>query len=171
MAAGLKGALIVTAELAPADFAWLNALRRRHYPAERNQVPAHLTLIRTLPPSAEPEVREVLRSMAAGAAPRAWVAGVMDLGRGVAFRVASEELDAIRDEIADRLSGLLMAQDCAGWSAHVTIQNKVEPRDARELIRSLGADHQRRPLHISGLGLHRYLGGPWGSLRVFPFRG
>jgi len=32
--------LIVTADFAPDDFAWLEGLRRRHYPAERNRVPA-----------------------------------------------------------------------------------------------------------------------------------
>ncbi|HEU5286581.1 MAG TPA: 2'-5' RNA ligase family protein, partial [Sphingomicrobium sp.] len=45
MALSVKsGALIVTAELGAEDFAWLDALRRRHYPPERNRVPAHLTL-------------------------------------------------------------------------------------------------------------------------------
>ena len=56
----MAGALIVTAELGKQDFAWLDALRRRHYPAERNRVPAHLTLFRTLPPSAEAEVRRAM---------------------------------------------------------------------------------------------------------------
>jgi hypothetical protein len=26
-------------------------------------------------------------------------------------------------------------------------------------------------LSISGLGLHRYLGGPWDPLAIYPFRG
>ena len=167
----MAGALIVTAELGAADFAWLDGLRCAHYPAERNQVPAHLTLFRTLPPSAEAEVREVLRSACARPPPAAFVAGVMDLGGGVAFRVASDQLDLLRDELADRLHGLLTSQDSAGWSAHVTIQNKVEPRVARALVKSLGSEHLRRPLRIIGLGLHRYLGGKWETLRVYAFRG
>ena len=57
----------------------------------------------------------------------------MDLGGGVAFRVVSDELDAIRDDIADHFHGLLCAQDAAGWRPHVTIQNKVAPREARAL--------------------------------------
>jgi len=77
-----SGALIVTAELGAEDFAWLDSLRRRHYPAERNRVPAHLTLFRALAPSAEQEVRGRLADMAAGPAPSASIAGVMDLGRG-----------------------------------------------------------------------------------------
>ena len=167
----MAGPLIVTAELAPADFAWLNELRRRHYPADRNQLPAHLSMFQTLPPSAEQEVRQLLSRISTAPAPRAFVAGVMDLGGGVAFRIASDELDNIRDDIADRLAGLLTAQDRSGWSAHVTIQNKVPPREAKALIQALGSQFDRRPIRIAGLGLHRYLGGPWETLRTFPFRG
>ena len=166
----MAGALIVTGELAPADFAWLNDLRRHHYPAERNQLPAHLTMFHAIPPSAESELRQLLRVMAEGSPPWAWIAGVMNLGGGVALRVASDELDQIREELAQRLRGLLTAQDSAGWSAHVTIQNKVPPREARALIQALGNQFEGRPVRISGLGLHRYLGGPWESLRTFPFR-
>ena len=167
----MAGALIVTAEFAPADFAWINDLRRRHYPVERNQVPAHLTMFHAIAPSAEAELRQILRTMAEQSPPRAWIAGVMDLGGGAAFRIASDDLDRIREEIAHRLRGLLTAQDSAGWSAHVTIQNKVPPREARALTKALGGQFDRRPVRISGLGLHRYLGGPWETLRTFPFRG
>lgn len=167
----MAGPLIVTAEFGQADFAWLNGLRRHHYPAERNRVPAHLTMFHGLPPSAELEVRHLLGGIAARAGPRAFVAGVIDLGGGVAFRIASDELDQIRAETADRLAGLLTAQDRAGWSAHVTIQNKVPPRAAKRLIQALGIQFDRRPIKIAGLGLHRYLDGPWQTLRTFPFRG
>src|SRR5574338_692369 len=99
----MAGPLIVTAEIAPADLGWLNDLRRRHYPAERNQLPAHLTMFHTLPPSAEQEIRHLLSQLAARRAPRAFIAGVMNLGGGGAFRIASDELDMIRREIAERL--------------------------------------------------------------------
>jgi hypothetical protein len=167
----MAGPLIVTAEFAPEDFAWLDALRRRHYPAERNQVLAHLTLFHAIAPSAEDELRQILKSMAGRPPPRACISSIVNLGGGVALRVASEELDAIRAEIAERLRGLLTAQDSAGWSAHVTIQNKAPPREARALIDALGDQFLRRPIHISGIGLHRYLGGPWETLRTFSFRG
>jgi 2'-5' RNA ligase superfamily protein len=163
--------LIVTAEPAPTDFAWLNDLRRRHYPAERNRVPAHLTMFHAIAPSGESELRQLLRTMSEEPPPQARIAGVMSLGGGTAFRIASEDLDAIRAEIAYRLRGLLTAQDSAGWSAHVTIQNKVPPREAKALIQSLGESFTGRPIQISGLGLHRYLGGPWETLRTFSFRG
>jgi hypothetical protein len=166
----MAGALIVTAELAAEDLAWLDALRRRHYPPERNRVPAHLTMFHALAPSAEDEARRRLASHSARQAPAARIAGLMDLGGGVAFRVVSDDLDAIRNELADDLHGLLGAQDAGGWRPHVTIQNKVAPKVAREFLRSLERDFQPRPLRIAGLGLHRYLGGPWETLGVWKFR-
>lgn len=171
MAGELNKPLIVTAELAPSDFAWLNNLRRQHFPAERNQLPAHLTMFHAIPPSAEAELRQLLKTIAQLPPPRAWVAGVMDLGGGAAFRIGSDELCDIRAEIAERLRGLLTAQDAAGWSAHVTIQNKAPPREAKALIRALGNSFDDRPVKITGIGLHCYMGGPWETLRTFPFRG
>jgi hypothetical protein len=171
MAGEVSGPLIVTAQLGAADLAWLDQLRRRHYPAERNQLPAHLTLFRALPPSAEGQVRQVLGRLAASPRPEALLAGLMDLGGGVAFRVVSDELDGIREDIARSLHGLLSAQDAGGWVAHVTIQNKVETRVARALKRSLEAEFSPRRLGVAGLGLHRYLGGPWEKLQAYSFRG
>ena len=166
----MAGALIVTAEIG-SDFEWLDDLRQRNFPPERNRLPAHLTMFHAIPPSAEQELRRILQGFATFPPPRAWIAGLMNLGGGVAFRIASEELDAIRAEIAERLHGLLTAQDSAGWSAHVTIQNKVLPRDARALMTTIGDRYDRKPLDLPALGLHRYLGGPWERLRTFPFRG
>ena len=74
----------------------------------------------------------------------------MNLGGGTAFRVVSPDLDRIRDELADDLRGLLGAQDSGGWRPHVTIQNKVAPKVARELVRKLERDFRPRPLAISG---------------------
>jgi hypothetical protein len=166
----LAGALIVTAELARPDHAWLDGLRRQHYPLERNRVPAHLTMFHALPPSLEAEARHRLALAAAGPAPSAKVAGLMDLGGGVAFRIVSDDLDRIRDELADGFHGMLGAQDQAGWRPHVTIQNKVPVRDARVLLEALETGFAPRPLTIAGLGLHRYMGGPWETLQTWAFR-
>jgi hypothetical protein len=167
----VAGALIVTAEIAPRDFSWIEGLRRAHYPAERNRVPAHLTIFHALPPSAEIELRTRLGQAARAARPTANIAGLMDLGGGVAFRIVSPDLDRLREELADGLYGLLGAQDSGGWRPHLTIQNKVAPKVARALITSLERGFVQRPLAIGGLGLHRYLGGPWERIAVYPFRG
>jgi hypothetical protein len=167
----VAGALIVTAELAAPDLAWLDQLRRSHYPPERNRLPAHLTMFHALPPSAEAGARAALSRFAPGPPPAASVEGLMTLGNGVAFRVVSTELDRIRRELAEDFHGLLGAQDCGGWRPHVTIQNKAPARAARALLEHLQSGFQRRPLAICGLGLHRYRDGPWERIAIYPFRG
>ena len=164
-------ALIVTADFSADDFAWLEGMRRAHYPPDRNQVRAHLTMFHSLPPSAEQEARRRLAEAASLPPPRATIAGLMDLGGGVAFRVVSDDLDVLRDELADHLHGMLGAQDAGGWRPHVTIQNKVPPKRARALIAELEQGFRPRPLGIAGLSLHRYLGGPWVTLATYKFRG
>jgi 2'-5' RNA ligase len=167
----MAGALIVTAELGSTDFAWLDRLRRAHFPPERNQLPAHLTMFHALPPSAEPELRSRLAQLTKSSPPAAGIEGLMDLGGGVAFRVVSPELDAIRHELAHDLAGLLSAQDSSGWRPHVTIQNKVAPKTARALLAVLERSFRPQSLTISGLGLHRYMDGPWERIALYPFRG
>lgn len=166
----MAGALIVAAELAPEDFSWLEGLRRAHYPPERNQVPAHLTLFHALPPSAAEELRARLSRIVRRPPPVAMIRGLMDLGHGVAFRVVSPGLDRIREELATELHGLLGAQDNRGWRPHVTVQNKVAPKVARALKESLERTYRVRELKIGGLGLYGYLGGPWERIAIYPFR-
>ena len=166
----MAGALIVTAEIAQRDFSWIEGLRRAHYPPDRNRVPAHLTMFHALPPSAETELRARLSKIVRQAPPDVIVDGLMDLGGGVAFRIVSEDLDRIRDELAHALHGLLGAQDSGGWRPHVTIQNKVAPKVARALKEQLERGFVRRPLAIGGLALQRYLDGPWERLATYPFR-
>jgi len=167
----MAGPLIVTADFAPSDFAWLEGLRRAHYPPEHNRVPVHLTMFQGLPPSALEDVRRQLALHSAGPPPRATIAGLMNLTSGVAFRIVSDELEAIRDSIADHFHGLLCAPDAAGWRPHVTIQNKVQLKEARALIAELERDFRARPLGIAGLSVHRYRGGPWETVGHYAFRG
>ena len=166
----MAGTLIVAAEIGKADFAWLDALRRRHYPPERNRVPAHLTLFRSLPPSAEGEVRRSLGRAASAPAPEAQISGVMDLDSGVALRVSSPGLVEVRAELASEFHGLLTSQDTGRWTPHVTIQNKVEPRVARQLLREMRSAFEPRPLSVTGLLLVRYVAGEWEPLAAYRFR-
>lgn len=162
--------IIVTALFAPGDDGWLQELRRAHYPPERNQVPAHLTLFHQLPPSCEAELDRRLAAVVASSPPRARIAGVIDLDGGTALRVESEALEAMREALAEALHGLLTPQDRDGWRGHVTIQNKVERNEARRLQAQLRASFLPRPLAIPALATWRYLGGPWERIRTFPFR-
>jgi hypothetical protein len=163
--------LIVTATFGDGDNGWLQELRRAHFPPERNQVPAHLTLFHHLPPAMAPELDRRLAAYAAAPAPRAAITGVMDLGAGTALRVESEELEDIRYDLAEAFRGMLTPQDLAPWRPHITIQNKVDPKEAKRLQQQLRATFQPRPLALKGLASWRYLGGPWEPIRSHVFRG
>jgi hypothetical protein len=165
--------VIVAAEFGPADFAWLDRLRRTHFPIERNQLPAHLTLFHHLPPSLLPELDTRLTSeMRAMQRPEASIGEPMPLGRGVALRVRCEALEALRARLADAFAGMLTPQDDAGWRPHVTIQNKVEPAEARRLHTQLAEDFRHpRPLFLAGVATHYYRGGPWELVARYRFAG
>lgn len=164
--------LIVTAEIGPADLAWLDGLRRRHYPPERNRIAAHLTMFHALPAMIEDELRQRLAVLAGELSPpRATIAGLMDLGSGVAFRIVSEELDAVRAELSSAFRGSLTQQDTHGWRPHITIQNKVVPKVARALLADLERGFEARPLAIAGLAFHHYDGGTWLAGQRYAFRG
>ena len=134
-------------------------------------MPAHLTLFHHLPPGVERELGQRLAQYAAAPAPRATIAGVMDLGAGTALRVESEELEDIRYDLAEAFQGLLVPQDRAPWRPHITVQNKVRPNEARRLQQQLRATFQPRPLALKGLASWHYMGGRWAPIRSHMFRG
>lgn len=162
--------IIVSALFGPEDFAWLNGLRKAHFPPERNQLDAHLTLFHHLPPSVEAELRDRLARLTRCPPPATTADSLINLGRGVAIRIRSPELCAIQDELADAFAGLLTPQDAAGWRPHVTVQNKVRPAEARELYETLAADFRPRSVQIIGLAAWWYRGGPWEMLSRHAFR-
>ena len=168
----MAGPLIVTAQLGHADQAWFDRLRRTHFPPERNQLAAHLTMFHAIPPMLEPELRHRLAGLAAELPPpQASVSGLMNLGGGVAYRIVSHDLDAIRAELSAAFRGHLTQQDSHGWRPHVTVQNKVTSGVAVATMALLEAGFVPRPLAIAGLAFHHYDGGPWRHGRSYTFRG
>jgi 2'-5' RNA ligase len=168
--APLPDPLIVTLALPPDAFAFFDDLRRRHFPPERNHLPAHATLFHAIPGVEEPRLREHLAARAAGApAPLVSVEAVRFTGRGVSYALASPPLEALRRGLAAEFADRLTAQDAQGWRPHVTVQNKVEPRAARALHAALAADFAPFTFAAEGLLLWRYRGGPWEALGRFAF--
>ena len=146
----MSAPIIVTALFEAEDFAWLEALRRAHFPADRNQVPAHLTLFQHSPPRGSGPTFSLAR-----------VAGLMKLEQGVAFRIDSPGLEEVRAHIGEAFVPMLTPADRAPWRPHVTIQNKVLPQEAAALHQALAADFRARSVGIAGLSTWRYRGGPW----------
>lgn len=168
---GPAGPFIVTAELPRDLFAWADALRRAHFPRERNHLSAHVTLFHALPPSQGAELRRLLARLAADhPPPAARVTGLLNLGRGTAIALDSPDLLALRDRVAEHCHGMLSAQDQHRPRLHITIQNKVTAEAARRLQAELREVVTERRFTFAGLGLHIYRGGPWEAAGRWPFR-
>ena len=163
---------IVTGEL-PADvLAWADGLRRAHFPPERNWLKAHVTLFHSFAPSLRDELPAFLAQMAGEyAAPKAEVAGLMDLGGGTAIALRSAGLLAIRERIAERFRDMLTRQDQGGKRLHITIQNKVSRAEALALQRDLAGQLPHRGFAFTGLGLHIYRNPHWEAVATWSFRG
>lgn len=167
----MNAPLIVTALLGGADFAWADGLRRAHFPPDRNQVPAHITLFHHLPPSVLPELKDRLKRLAAGPSPPARIVGILNLGNGVAFHIESEQLMEMRDNLAEAFTGLLTPQDQARPRLHITIQNKASLTEARALHQAMSVQFTDKRLAIDGLAVWHYCGGPWEMATKAMFRG
>lgn len=170
MSNGRPDPLIVSAALTADAQDELDARRRRFFPAARLQVGAHLTLFHALPGDREPEVAATLADLTAGRPrPTITVGEPFGLGRGVAHRMPSPVLEEVRAEIAERFRDVLSPQDARPWRPHVTIQNKVEPDEARRTLASVRAGHQAYDTLVEALTLWRYRGGPWEAAGEFAF--
>jgi 2'-5' RNA ligase len=128
-----------------------------------------VTLFHALPGEHLDEVSVGLRTAADREPFDVEVTGLRLLGRGVAYTLRSAELAHLREELASAWEPWLTRQDRQRHAPHVTVQNKVEPPVARALHDRLSADFAPYTVGARGLGLWRYLGGPWEPVAEHPF--
>ena len=162
--------LVLTLTLDAAAQAYFDALRQQHFPPAINYLAAHLTLFHHLPGAELAAVQTHLHGVARGTKSLPLrVAGLRSLGRGVAFTLENDELRALHRRLQARFAPHLNSQDQQPLQPHITIQNKVDPAAARQLLAALQAGFA--PFEAVGTGLHlwAYRGGPWESLTTFPF--
>jgi 2'-5' RNA ligase len=162
--------LILTLALDERAFAFFEAERRRSFPPERNLIPAHLTLFHKLPGEHFDSIARDIAALASAQRPfPLQVTGLRSLGRGVAYTLLSPELASLRQGLAQRWQAWLGPQDRQKHQPHVTVQNKVEPEEARALLLELTDSFE--PFIATGMGLDLwwYRGGPWEKARRFPF--
>jgi 2'-5' RNA ligase len=163
--------LIVTLGLDAGTAEFFDSLRQTHFPVERNFLSAHLTLFHRLPATVLSEVRQDLDELSRRTPRcRLEVTGARSLGRGVAFKIRSPELLALHDRLATRWRAWLLPQDRQRFWPHVTIQNKVRPEQAAELLRHLQTKFIPFMAQGERLLLWRYLNGPWEALGQYDFR-
>jgi 2'-5' RNA ligase len=163
--------LIVTLKLDDRSFRFFDEFRQRHFPPERNFIPAHLTLFHHLPGTDLTAIAADLDTVTRHQPPvHLTVSGLRFLGRGVAFNLISTELEALRGQLARTWDFRLQAQDRQRFRPHVTIQNKVLPDEARSLFQHLSENFVPFTVEGKGILLWNYLGGPWEAVGDFPFQ-
>jgi len=165
-------ALIVTLQMDARSAARFTALRRAHFPAERNWLDAHITLFHALPGAyADDILGDIAQAADRQEAFALQVERVYFLGAGVAYAMSSPEGMALREDLARCWPSLLGRQD-RHWRGplHVTVQNKVRPEEARRLHAALERDFVPGAIDAVGLQVWEYLGGPWRPVATYPFR-
>jgi hypothetical protein len=156
-AAAATGPLILLARPEPRAQAALDALRAAHWPPPGPRLPAHVTLLRQLPPSQEAELVGRLKAEARGLrAPVAQPLGVSERDAGVALRLACAALAGLHARLADAWAPLLAAPDRGPAWLHVTIAHGLEARAVRALARQLGAAPLPGPFGLVALELWRW---------------
>nr|CAD6436173.1 phosphoesterase HXTX [Rhizobium sp. Q54] len=154
--------LILTAHIADADLKPFNDLRQAHFPPERKFPQAHLTIFHRLPAEYLERVATTLEEVAEKTGPvSADVIGVRHLGAGVAFTIASLELQHVHAQLKSAFASWLGGQDMQKWQPHITIQNKVSRSEADALHRAFTMEFKPCAISITGLDLWRYMQGPW----------
>lgn len=154
--------LILTLMLDAASQAYFDELRRRHFPPKINYLAAHVTLFHHLPGAAEAATTAQLADFCQTLGPLAvQVAGLRSLGRGVAITLENAELRALHRRLQTVWAAQLTPQDQQKLQPHVTVQNKVDPAVARQLLADLQAEFRPFTATGTGLALWAYRGGPW----------
>ncbi|MDQ3386312.1 MAG: 2'-5' RNA ligase family protein [Actinomycetota bacterium] len=148
-------------KLDDASRVYFDRLRETYFLPERNYLRAHLTMFHKLPGEHEAEILGDIEEACVREPFSLSVTGPRFLGKGVACELTSPELAALRKGLAMSWKPWLGAQDSQRFKAHVTIQNKVAPKQARALYEELSAAFTSFEVRGVGLSLWRYVGGPW----------
>ena len=158
-----RASLLLTVELAQPAQAMFESLRQRHFPPERNLIPAHVSVFHTLPGVARARIGARLRALGAERC-AVTVTAPFGLGSGVAFRLRAPGLERARATLAGDWAGWLTAQDAQGYRPHVTVQNKVSREQARATLARLQRGFVPFRTEAVAWRLWRYLDGPWEAL-------
>ena len=163
--------LVVTALMDDNSFTYFDNLRRKHFPAGLNKVPAHICLFHKLPGALLDNIATDLKAVLDKHVDnQVETSGIMFLGRGVAFKVEAPGLQSLQSTIATLYRDHLTGQDQQPFWPHITVQNKVEPKAARNLADQLKSSFSPRRFTIIGIALWFYReSGTWDRAAVLPW--
>jgi 2'-5' RNA ligase len=162
----IKNPLILTVRLDQESQDFFDKMRNRYFPVNRNLLKAHLTLFHQLPD--DEKTFNILNDIRI----KPFTMNVYDLrnlGAGVAYKVESDTLEALRKHLRHSFEAELIPQDKQGFRPHITIQNKTTPELAKELIIQLSQEFQAFKIQAIGLDVWKYLGGPWEHRSYYQF--
>jgi 2'-5' RNA ligase len=163
--------LILTLTLDTDSQQYFNALRREHFPPERNYLDAHLTLFHHLT-DGETQIVEAIDNVVSNCDKmQLQVTGVKSIGNGVAFAMECVALQTMHKQLQQQWDAWLIPQDRQKLWPHVTIQNKVDPDKAKLLKQQLEQEFTPFEVTGTGLSLFEYQGGPWKFIQEFEFSG
>ena len=166
----IQGApLILTLRIDDEAASFFGELRREHFPAALNIVPAHVTLFHHLPGDLAGITADISAGVKKQSPMQIKVSGLRNLGRGVAYQLESDDLVRLRKRFAETWAGWLTRQDQQPYKPHITIQNKVSPEVSKALFHKLQENFAEFEITGIGLDLWQYLGGPWEHYRRFCF--
>lgn len=166
----MNAPLILTLKLDQTTFERSNTLRQQHFPPVRNVVPAHVILFHQLPGDRESAISQSLETRCAQTKRFSFaLPSLQFFGNGVAINVSSPELMQLHKTLATTWDAWLIPQDRQGYRPHITIQNKVDSKTARQLYEELESQWQSTTGWGEGLLLWHYQKGPWELAREFCF--
>lgn len=155
--------LLVSLKMDDNAFAHFNALRTKHFPPAKNRFEAHITLFHWLPGDQKSTILADMQTLADQHAP--FTLQVMDVWRlknGVAYRLESDIAQQIYRDLRQRWHEWMEPEEQQRpFIPHITVQNKVEPEEAKALCETLTARFQPSTIHAVGLDMWELRDGMW----------
>lgn len=161
--------LLLTLSITPEAQHFFNKLRKEHFPPERNFLDAHLMLFHQLPAAKPVIIEDINVTIKEYKNIALQITALSSLGNGVAYKIESEQLQQLHKQLQKRWAQWLIPQDKNKLWPHITIQNKVTPDSAKQLLQKLSADFKPFEILATGLNLWEYKGGPWRFIKTVDF--
>ncbi|CAN5721087.1 2'-5' RNA ligase family protein [soil metagenome] len=161
--------MVVTLQLEEKARQYFNEQRKAYFPAHLNYLEAHLTLFHALPPD-EKIITQTLQALSSRGTIRLNITGLRNIGNGVAYTVASDELQIMHASMQRDFESFLIGKDRQKLWPHITVQNKVTAFKASKLLEQLIVKFVPFSIMAIGISTFFYDGGPWIPVDDYKFK-